>query len=45
MKKKKCFVIILDIVKNNARHSNLKGAFNLTKLEVETWQKVTEQSM
>ena len=44
MKKKKCFVIILDTVKNNARQSDLRAAFNLIKLEVETWQEVTEPS-
>lgn len=45
MKKKKCFVIILDTVKNNARQSDLRAAFNLIKLEVKTWQEVTEQSI
>lgn len=44
MKKKKCFVIILDTVKNNAGQSDLRAAFNLIKLEVETWQEVTGPS-
>lgn len=44
MKKKKCFVIILDMVrKNNARQSVWRAAFNLIKLEVKTWLKVMER--
>lgn len=37
-------MIILDTVKNNAGQSDLRAAFNLIKLEVETWQEVTEPS-